>query len=523
MLLIYRFFLVLVAIYSREKIFPLTACVLLRFARKLLPLISERAAFFLHQTYEEDMNIELKQQIRILDGDLDTPISLYLKLAGNEPGILLESAEVDGRWGRYSVVASKFLLELSCREGNIVVKANDERLAGLKRHEVEPFDLGLKKVMNALAFSKADGPDLPPITRGLYGYLGYGVAGIFEPKLQSHLPPEQAEARLVLPGELVLFDHLYNQIFHISLLESFSCPSTLGFTVPAPPKIGPVSTYPGQSEYMGMVADVKELIRQGEAIQIVVSTRFSAPIEGCPFEVYRSLRSINPSPYMFYMSFEDFSLLGSSPEALVRCAGNSLSLSPIAGTRPRGSTEGEDNLFEEELVEDPKEKAEHVMLVDLGRNDLGRVAKPGSVKVERFMEVEKFSHVMHLTSYLTADLKDGLAPVDVVAATFPAGTVSGAPKVRAMQILAEHEEKYNPDGRGPYAGAIGWLGLDKDKVELDLGLTIRSLWVKDGKLNWQTGAGIVYDSDPAYEWKECQNKAAAISSAICANLRQIKE
>ena len=466
------------------------------------------------------MNIELKQQIRILDGDLDTPISLYLKLAGNEPGILLESAEVDGRWGRYSVVASKFLLELSCCDGLLKIKAHDKRLAGLMQYEDLPFDLGVKAVMQAISLSRGEGPGLPPITRGLYGYLGYGLAGIFEPKLQSHLPKEQAEARLVLPGEMVLFDHLYNQIFHISLLKEFNCPSTLSFEVPASPKVGPVSFCPDQAGYMNMVSSVKELIRQGEAIQIVVSTRFSAPIQGCPFEIYRNLRAINPSPYMFYMNFDGLNLQGSSPEALVRCTQNHLSLSPIAGTRPRGNTEGEDNLFEEELVEDPKEKAEHVMLVDLGRNDLGRVAKPGSVKVERFMEVEKFSHVMHLTSYLTAELKDGLSPVDVLAASFPAGTVSGAPKVRAMQILAEHETEYNDQGRGPYAGAIGWLGLDKDRVELDLGLTIRSLWVKDGKLNWQAGAGIVYDSDPAYEWKECQNKAAAILTAINYNQHQ---
>lgn len=468
------------------------------------------------------MNIELKQHIRILDGDLDTPISLYLKLAGEKPGILLESAEVDGRWGRYSVIASNFLLELCCLQGLLSLKAHDSRFKALSEYEGLPFDLGVKAVMKAISLTQNEGPRLPPITRALYGYLAYGMAGIFEPKLQSHLPKEQADARLVLPGELVLFDHLYNQIFHISLMENSNCPSTLGFKIPPAPQVGPVSTSPGRDEYMGMVESVKNLIGQGEAIQVVVSSRFSASIEGCPFEIYRSLRVINPSPYMFYMKFDGLNLQGSSPEALVRCSQNTLSLSPIAGTRPRGSTDGEDNLFEEELAEDPKEKAEHVMLVDLGRNDLGRVAKAGTVKVERFMEVEKFSHVMHLTSYLTAELKEGLTPLDVVAASFPAGTVSGAPKVRAMQILAEHEAKYNAQGRGPYAGAIGWLGLDKETVELDLGLTIRSLWVKDGKINWQAGAGIVYDSDPVYEWKECQNKAASIFSAISYNSRQSK-
>ncbi len=463
------------------------------------------------------MNIELTQAVRKLDGDLDTPISMYLKTVGQGNGLLLESAEVDGRWGRYSIIAANFLLELGCRDGRLSIKSQDQRLAPLAEFEGMPFDLGLKAVMRELSLTTAETPyQLPPITRGLYGYLGYGLAGIFQPKLKACIPPGQAEACLVLPGDLVLFDHLYNQVFHISLLNGCQSPANQSFAAPLSPKIGPVKISPGKAEYIGMVSKIKELICQGEAIQVVVSTRFSAPIEGCPFNIYRNLRAINPSPYMFFMQFDELCLFGSSPEALVRCSENVLGLSPIAGTRPRGNTKGEDNLFEGELMEDPKEKAEHVMLVDLGRNDLGRVAAPGSVKVERFMEVEKFSHVMHLTSYLSATLKPGLDGVDIVAATFPAGTVSGAPKVRAMEIVAENEGAFPGlhNGRGPYAGAIGWLGLDKDKVNLDLGLTIRSMWVRDGKLNWQAGAGIVYDSDPELEWKECGNKAKAVLAAI---------
>ena len=466
------------------------------------------------------LKINLKQTIRVLDGDLDTPISLYLKTAGNGEGLLLESAEVDGRWGRYSVVAANFLLCLVCKGGKLNLSIRDKRLASLAQLEGMPFDAGVKAVMQALNFeqnSEQKSEPLPPITRALYGYIGYGVASLFEPKLASCMPLEDAEATLILPGELVLFDHLYNLIHHVSLLDDFKCPSTIAFELPDPARVGQVSSCPKQAQYMQMVAQIKKLIHQGEAIQVVASTRFSASIQGSPFEIYRNLRRINPSPYMFYMNFGELTLLGSSPEALVRCEGDSLHLSPIAGTRPRGSTKGEDNLFEEELVEDPKERAEHVMLVDLGRNDLGRIAQAGTVKVERFMEVEKFSHVMHLTSYLKAKILPNLTPLDVIAATFPAGTVSGAPKVRAMQMLAEEEAKCGLAARGPYGGCIGWLGLDKDKVYLDAGLTIRSLWVRNGKVNWQAGAGIVYDSDPAAEWKECNNKAAAVYKAIAGN------
>ena len=477
------------------------------------------------------MHIKVTQKARILAGDLDTPISLYLKMAKSGEGLLFESAEVDGRWGRYSVVAANFLICLNCVGGKLKLDIRDKRFEGLRQFEGMLFDQGVQSVMLAIELiPDPEAAHLPPITRALYGYFGYGVAGIFEPKLANILPPQDAESTLVLPGELVLFDHLYNRISHISLTNSFKCPSTSAFELPEKPTIGPVSVCPDQAAYMQMVTDVKEQIKQGEAFQVVVSTRFSAPFTGDSFEFYRNLRSLTPSPYMFFMRFKDLTLLGSSPEALVRCEDGELHLSPIAGTRPRGSTKGEDNLFEEELAEDPKERAEHVMLVDLGRNDLGRIALPGSVKVERFMEVEKFSHVMHLTSYLTAQIKPGLTPLDVVAATFPAGTVSGAPKIRAMEIIAEQEKAFtasdsnkNNNNRGPYAGAIGWLGLDKDKVYLDTGLTIRSLWVREGRVTWQAGAGIVYDSNPANEWKECNNKAAAVFAAVSGNLNKLEK
>ncbi len=273
---------------------------------------------------------------------------------------------------------------------------------------------------------------------------------------------------------------------------------------------GSIANMPEEVAYKRSVLRAKELISQGEAIQVVLSTRFQAPYSGDPFDIYRRLRQINPSPYMFFIRLSNMTMLGSSPEMLVRCTDGLLETCPIAGTRPRGAGVTEDEALAEELLADPKERAEHVMLVDLGRNDLGRIAAPGTVDVSRFMQVERFSHVMHLTSYVKARLAEGKDALDVLASTFPAGTVSGAPKVRAMEIIAELEGL----SRGPYAGAIGWIGLDKGRVDLDTGITIRSLWVRDGMIHWQAGAGIVFDSDPDKEWQECRNKARVLGEAI---------
>ncbi len=261
---------------------------------------------------------------------------------------------------------------------------------------------------------------------------------------------------------------------------------------------------------MEYVRRIKILLQQGEAVQCVPSTRYSTPWRGDGFGLYRRMRRINASPYMFYMHFPSISLFGSSPEVMVRCASDRLYLAPIAGTRRRGRTDFEDQQLELELLSDPKERAEHVMLVDLGRNDLGRIAVSGSVQVERLMQVERFSHVMHLTSHVTATLLPGLSAVDVLAATFPAGTVSGAPKLRAIEMIREMEGR----PRGPYAGCIGWLGLDKDSVNLDMGITIRSMWARSGRLYWQAGGGIVHDSVPELEWKEVCNKSAIMRSVL---------
>ncbi len=457
--------------------------------------------------------IVLKQAGRWLPADIQTPISLFLGLVGDKPGILLESAEVDGRLGRYSLIAWDFRLSLSCKAGKLEVLAGDPRVAAVNRLHGAPFLDGLRQVMEAITVLPPDGfTGLPPITRGLTGYFGYGLSGLFEPKLAGPLPPEDAEGCLVLPAKVVLYDHLHHRCCFLTL-NGMSEPVMDMRAVldkPKAPKVGEISATPGKEAYEAAVATAKELIRQGECIQTVLSTRFEAGFEGDPFAVYRRLRQVNPSPHMFFMRLPEIVMVGSSPEMLVRCQNGRLETRPIAGTRPRGASEIEDEALAEELLADPKERAEHVMLVDLGRNDLGRIATPGSVTVQKFMQVERFSHVMHLTSYVEADLKPGLDALDVLASTFPAGTLSGAPKVRAMEIIAELEGA----ARGPYGGAIGWLGLDKDRVDLETGITIRSLWIRDGRVAWQAGAGIVFDSVPEKEWLECNNKARVIRNVL---------
>ncbi|MBN2140264.1 MAG: anthranilate synthase component I family protein [Desulfovibrionaceae bacterium] len=457
--------------------------------------------------------IRLRQYGKWLPADVQTPISLYLSLVGTRPGILLESAEVDGRLGRFSLMAWDFRLLVRARAGRLAVDAPDPALAALRDLDGQDFLPGLKALMRKIELIPGQGlEDLPALTRGLYGYFGFGVAGMFEPKLAALMPPQEAETCLALPGRLVLFDHLRHRCCFLSLDEDASPNGS-----PVPPEAGraeagEVSAAPGQEEFCRAVSAAKELITQGEAIQVVLSTRFEAPFSGDPFQVYRRLRQANPSPFMFFMRLPGVTLVGSSPEMMVRCEGGALEVRPIAGTRPRGADEAQDRDLAEELLADPKERAEHVMLVDLGRNDLGRIAKPGTVKVQRLMQVERFSHVMHLTSYVDAELRPGLDALDVLAATFPAGTVSGAPKIRAMEIIAELEGR----ARGPYAGTIGWIGLDKGRVDLDTGITIRSMWFRDGRCFWQAGAGIVYDSDPQKEWLECNNKARVLLEVIKA-------
>jgi len=458
------------------------------------------------------MDIRLKHYGKWLPADVQTPISLYLGLVGDAPGILLESAEVDGRLGRFSLIAWDFRLSAEPVGGKLKLDIRDERLESLRELDGLDYMEGVRQLLKGIEIDQPQLKEpLPALTRSLLGYLGYSVGGMLEPKLAACMPPDKAEARLVLPGQVVLYDHLRHRCCYLSLDDNGG---------PTPAKLGnaggfeltteePTAT-PGREEYMEQVREAKRLITEGEGIQLVFSVRFATPFAGEPFGVYRRLRQANPSPFMFFMRFENETLLGSSPEMMVNCQAGRLEVRPIAGTRPRGATEVQDAAFEKELLADPKERAEHVMLVDLGRNDLGRIATAGSVEVAKFMNVERFSHVMHLTSYVEADLKDGLDAIDVLQSTFPAGTVAGAPKIWAMETIARVESL----PRGPYAGAMGWLGLGKGKVNLGTGITIRSMWLRDGVLNWQAGAGLVYDSDPEKEWLECNNKARVIREIL---------
>ena len=362
-------------------------------------------------------DVTLRQSARWLPADMDTPISLFLGMCHEHHGILLESAEVDGRWGRYSILACDFLLQATCRDGLLALDTNDDRLRPFAVLNGMPFTEGLRTLMRGLHLEKPEGITLPPITRALYGYFGYGMASFFNKKLENCLPQKDADASLVLPGTVLVFDHLYNRLCQISLGEhrdvngarTRECGAALPF-------IGEdaVTATPGREGYMDAVNKIKQMLRQGEAIQVVPSCRFSTPFEGDAFTLYRRMRRCNASPYMFFMDLPGITLFGSSPEVMVRCDEGKLQLSPIAGTRKRGADDLEDARLAAELQEDPKERAEHVMLVDLGRNDLGRIARPGTVNVERLMEVERFSHVMHIGSTVRGELREDKDALDAI-------------------------------------------------------------------------------------------------------------
>lgn len=465
--------------------------------------------------------LRLQQEARCLPADLDTPISLFMAMAEQDDAILLESAEVDGRWGRYSVLACHMALRISCYNNTLKLDIHDEKYESLHAFNGMPFIAGLRKLMAHIEINtpiNLKNLNLPPITRGIYGYMNFGMASLFSKRLEKSMPANEAHCVFILPKTLLLFDHLYNKLYQISLGEHAPLKSARNFSHISHDNsfdkeeahTSEIISKPHEQGYKNNVTRIKEMLRQGEAIQVVPSVRFSTKFTDDTFNIYRRMRSINASPYMFYMRLADLTLFGSSPEVMIGCQAGNLQLSPIAGTRKRGENDTRDNELATELLNDPKERAEHVMLVDLGRNDLGRIAKANSIKLERYMEVQRFSHVMHLTSKISATLDDNLDALDILGATFPAGTVSGAPKVRAMEIIREVES----EARGPYAGCIGWIGLDKDAVNLDMGITIRSMWHKEDTLSWQSGGGIVHDSDPELEWKEVCNKSAIMRLSL---------
>lgn len=464
----------------------------------------------------------------LVDGD--TPVGLYRKLAAERPGtFLLESAENGRSWSRYSFVGVRSAATLTARDGEAHwlgtppagVPTDGDPLAAL-RATIEilhtPGDL-------------AQG--LPPFTGGMVGYLGYDIVRRLEKVGDGGRDDLRVpELTMLLTSDLAVLDHwdgsvllIANAINHndldtgvdeayadaVARLDAME--ADLARPVMAPPLALPESELPaftgewGGEAYRAAVEDIKERIRAGEAFQVVPSQRFETPCTASALDVYRVLRATNPSPYMYLFRLDGFDIVGSSPEALVKVEDGRAMVHPIAGTRPRGATPQADQALAEELLADPKERAEHLMLVDLGRNDLGRVCSPGSVEVVDFMSVEKYSHVMHIVSTVTGEVAPGRTAFDVLTACFPAGTLSGAPKPRALQIIDELE----PTRRGLYGGCVGYLDFAGNS---DTAIAIRTALLRDGTAHVQAGAGVVADSDPAAEDTECRNKAAAVLRAV---------
>ncbi|MFD7895943.1 anthranilate synthase component I [Streptomyces sp. NPDC059479] len=472
---------------------------------------------------------------RRLLADGDTPVGLYRKLAAERPGtFLLESAENGRSWSRYSFIGVRSAATLTERDGRthwlgtppVGVPVDGDPLAALRA------------TVEALHTPRDLSSGMPPFTGGMVGYLGYDIVRRLE-RIGEHARDDLRipELTMLLTSDLAVLDHwdgtvllIANAINHndldtgvdeayadaVARLDAMA--ADLAEPLHSAPAALPASELPeytalwGGPDYRAAVEDIKERIRAGEAFQVVPSQRFETPVTASALDVYRVLRATNPSPYMYLFRFphqdgKAFDVVGSSPEALVKVEDGRAMVHPIAGTRHRGATPREDQALAEELLADPKERAEHLMLVDLGRNDLGRVCAPGSVEVVDFMSVERYSHVMHIVSTVTGRVAEGRTAFDVLTACFPAGTLSGAPKPRAMQIIDELE----PTRRGLYGGCVGYLDFAGDS---DTAIAIRTALLRDGTAYVQAGAGVVADSDPVSEDIECRNKAAAVLRAV---------
>ncbi|MCU1621806.1 MAG: trpE [Frankiales bacterium] len=462
--------------------------------------------------------------VRRLLADGETAVGVYRKLAQNRPGtFLLESAEQGKQWSRWSFVGVRCASVLTERDGAALWLGD-----GLPTTSADPLE-ALREAHALLQSPHLD--DLPPFTGGLVGYLSYDAVRRME-RLPSTVPDElgMPELTMMLATDLAVLDHsdgsvwLIANVVHggtyddaVARLDAMAAdlakpgePSVAVVDLAATPV---VTSRSGAEAFMAGVETVKEHIRAGDAFQVVLSQRFEMATDVDALDVYRVLRATNPSPYMYLLRFagreSPYDVVGSSPEALVTVSSGEAVLHPIAGTRPRGATPEEDLALGTELLADPKERSEHVMLVDLGRNDLGRVCSPGTVDVVDFMSVERYSHVMHIVSTVVGQVAPGRSAFDVLTATFPAGTLSGAPKVRAMEII----ESLEPVRRNLYGGCVGYLGATGD---MDMAIAIRTAVLHDGRAVVQAGAGLVADSDPAAEYAECENKAAAVLRAIAA-------
>ncbi len=452
---------------------------------------------------------------REIQADLDTPVSAYLKIARGKYSFLLESVEGGERLARYSFLGT----EPSKVITTMVRQAHHERGGQ------DPLAL-IEKEFQKYQPVAVEG--LPRFHGGMVGYLGYEVARYFEQlPTPGKDPLGLPEAVFMLADTLLVFDHLTHVIKVVAharldgdieenykeatrkidrLVERLQKPVSVESKHKATRKAA-MKPNLTQKQYENIVMRMKKYIYDGDIIQAVPSLRLARQTSAEPFAIYRALRSVNPSPYMYYLHLNDFYIVGASPELLVRVEDGTVSNHPIAGTRPRGKDVKKDKALEAELKKDEKERAEHLMLVDLARNDVGRISRPGTVEVTQFMDVERYSHVMHLVSHVQGRLSPRLTPFDALRACFPAGTVSGAPKIRAMEIIAELE----PDKRGPYAGAVGYFDF---RGNMDTAITIRTIVIKDGTAYVQAGAGIVADSVPASEYRECLNKAQALLTAI---------
>lgn len=464
--------------------------------------------------------------------DLETPVSAFLKVARGDYAFLLESVRGGEKWGRYTFLGA---------EPALVLRARGRRLDLIrpgKAIESRAVDRSFEEMRKELkCFRAPELPSLPRFFGGAVGFLAYDIVRQFEPRIPENVHDDLGvpDLYLMFTDTVLVFDNLRQTLRVVAsvpieqfstvreayesgkgkideilqrLHDAVSQPGLKGLRPELNGQV-PVSSNMTRESYLTMVEAAKAYIAAGDIIQVVPSQRFEAPLTAHPFNLYRSLRTINPSPYMFYLRLGDLTLVGASPETMVRVEGRAITLRPIAGTRKRGATEAEDLRLEHELLADPKERAEHIMLVDLGRNDVGRVAKIGSVKVTELMTVERYSHVMHIVSNVVGELNDGMDAFDAFCATFPQGTVSGAPKIRAMEIIDELE----PVRRGVYAGAVGYFSYTGNT---DTAIALRTLLVKGDRVYIQAGGGVVADSDPQAEFDESCNKARAMIGALGA-------
>ncbi|NIR59649.1 MAG: anthranilate synthase component I [Gammaproteobacteria bacterium] len=469
--------------------------------------------------------------VREVLADLDTPLSTYLKLAEGPYSYLFESVHGGEKWGRYSIIGLPCRTALKVRGREVTVETDGEVV---ERAEVADPLRWIEDFQARFSVPVLEG--LPRFTGGLVGCFGYDTVRYAEPRLGSSPHPDpigNPDILLLVSEEVVVFDNLAGRLYVILHVDP-ARPDALAHAERRLDTLverlrEPVAAYreSGRSArveetdfvsgftregFEAAVERAKRYIVDGDVMQVVLSQRLSVPYGAAPLDLYRALRALNPSPYLFFLDCGETQIVGSSPEILVRLEGRQVTVRPIAGTRPRGATEAEDQALEEELLADPKERAEHLMLIDLGRNDVGRVSETGSVRVTEQMVIERYSHVMHIVSNVTGRLRPEMQAMDALRATFPAGTVSGAPKIRAMEIIDELE----PVKRGVYAGAVGYISWAGN---MDTAIAIRTAVIRDGTLHIQAGAGIVADSVPEREWEETMNKGRALFRAVAMAVR----